>query len=144
MPISIVNWQEVSKEMKLKLNESWLLKFNQVKQMKESSTENSAEKYFIEYSKYNEHCNIPRKLKRKQKYSNSKNFGSPDTLSDKFQQIALKFATFYLFLSLSVLFRLHKIPFEKLYCPCYLFESVSELESCRTYRLNLPLHTKAS
>ena len=35
--------------------------------------------------------------RRKEKYSNSKNFVSPDTISDKFQQIAQKFATLYLF-----------------------------------------------
>ena len=37
-----------SQELKAKLNESQLLKFYQVKQLKEHSTENSAEKNFKE------------------------------------------------------------------------------------------------
>ena len=36
-----------SQEIKVKLNESRLLKFYQVKQLKENSTENSAEKTFF-------------------------------------------------------------------------------------------------
>ena len=43
-----------SQEIKLKLNKSQLLKFYQVKQLKENSTENSAEKKFKEDSKLNE------------------------------------------------------------------------------------------
>ena len=43
---------------KSKLNESRRLKFNQVKQLKENSTENSAEKNFIEDSQLNELWNI--------------------------------------------------------------------------------------
>ena len=35
-----------SQEIKVKFNESWLLKFYQVKQLKENSNENSAEKKF--------------------------------------------------------------------------------------------------
>ena len=45
---------EASQEIKVKLNESWLLKFYQVKQLKENSTENSAEKNFKEDSQLNE------------------------------------------------------------------------------------------
>ena len=47
------------------------MKFYQVKQLKENSTENSAEKNFKEDSKLNENWNISTKLKRKEKYSNS-------------------------------------------------------------------------
>ena len=42
-----------SQEIKLKFNESWLLKFYQVKQLKENSTENSAEKNFKEDLQFN-------------------------------------------------------------------------------------------
>ena len=41
---NILNRQQASQEIKVKLNESRLLKFYQVKQLKENSTENSAEK----------------------------------------------------------------------------------------------------
>ena len=60
--------------MKEKLNKSRLLKFYQVKQLKENSTENSAEKNFKENSQLNELWNISTKPKSKEKYSNSKNF----------------------------------------------------------------------
>ena len=63
-------------KIKVKLNESRLLKFCQVKQQKENSTENSAEKNFKEDSQFNELWNISTKQKRKEKYSNSKNFVS--------------------------------------------------------------------
>ena len=43
-----------SQEIKVKLNESRLLKFYQVKQQKENSTENSAEKNFREDLQFNE------------------------------------------------------------------------------------------
>ena len=43
-----------SQEMKVKLNESRLLKFYQVKQLKENSTKNSAEKNFKEVLQFNE------------------------------------------------------------------------------------------
>ena len=66
--------QEASQEIKVKSNESRLLKFYQVKQLKENSTEFSTKKNFKEDSKLNEHWNISTKLKRKEKYSNSKNF----------------------------------------------------------------------
>ena len=69
-----------SQEIKVKSNESRLLKFYQVKQLKENSTENSAEKNFKEDSKLNENWNISTKQKNKRKYSNSKNFIS-QTLS---------------------------------------------------------------
>ena len=55
--------------------------------------ENSAEKNFKEDSQLM-NSNISTKQKRIEKYSNSKNFvPTPDTLSDKFQQITLKFTT---------------------------------------------------
>ena len=72
-----------SQEIKVKLNESRLLKFYQVKRLKENSTENSAEKNFKEESQLNELWNVStkqnkkkKKKKRKEKYSNSKNFVS--------------------------------------------------------------------
>ena len=71
-------WQEASQEIKVKLIESQLLKFYQVNQLKENSTENSAEKNFKEDSKLNELWRISTKLKREEKYSNSKNFFSRD------------------------------------------------------------------
>ena len=102
-----------SQGIKVKLNKSRLQKFYQVKQLKENSTENSAEKNFKEDSKLNEHWNIPTKLKRKEKYLNSKNFVSPDTLSDKFLQIVLKFATLYLFYLFLSFFFCIKFRFKK-------------------------------
>ena len=45
---------ETSQEIKVKLNESRLLKFYQIKRLKENSTENSAEKNFKEDSQLNE------------------------------------------------------------------------------------------
>ena len=78
------------------------------------------------------------KKKKEKKNTQIQRTFFPNILSDKFQQIALKFAALSC-LSLSFLFPLYKIPFLKLYCLCYLFESVSELEkSCGTYCLNLP------
>ena len=69
-----------SQEIKVKLNEIRLLKFYQVKQLKENSTENSAEKNLKEDLKFNELSNIStkqnKKKKRNEKYSNSKNFVS--------------------------------------------------------------------
>ena len=55
LPRSILNRQEASKEIKVKLKESRLLKLYQVKQLKENSTKNSAEKNFTEDLKLNEH-----------------------------------------------------------------------------------------
>ena len=133
----------------MKLNESRQLKFYQ----KENPTENSAEKNFKEYSQLNELWNISTKQKRKrkilkfkelwnisrrQKILTFKELFSSDTLSDKFLQIVLKFATLYLFYPFLSCFFCIKFPFKKLYCLCYLFESVSELESCGIYCLNLP------
>ena len=69
-----------SQEIKVKWNESRLQKFYQVKQLKENSTENSAEKNFKEDSQFNELWNIStkqkKKKKKKEKYSNSKNLVS--------------------------------------------------------------------
>ena len=59
--------------------------------------------------------------KRKEKYSNSKNFVSPDTLSDKFQQIALKFATPHLSYPFpSCVFYNNKFPFKN-FIVCVIF-----------------------
>ena len=52
-----------SLEIKPKPNESRLLKFYQVKQLKENSTENSAEKNFKENSQLNKLWNISTKQK---------------------------------------------------------------------------------
>ena len=99
-------------------------------------------------SKLNENWNET----KKKKYLNLKNFVFQTlslslslslwlsvSLSHKFAQITLKFAKLYLFHPL-FLVSLYKIPFydSVVY---YLFESVSELENCGTYRLKL--HTKA-
>ena len=65
-----------SQEIKIKLNESRLLKFYQVKQLKENSTENAAENNFKEDSQFKELWNISTKQKRNEKYSNSMNFVS--------------------------------------------------------------------
>ena len=66
----------VSQEIKVKLNKSQLIKFYQVKPLKENSTENSAVKNFKEDSQFNELRNILTNKKRKEKYSNSQNFVS--------------------------------------------------------------------
>ena len=92
---------EASQEIKVKLNESRRLKFYQVEQPKENSTENSAEKNLKEDLKYNELWNVltkkKKKKKKKRKILKFKELCFPNTLSDKFQLIALKFATLYLF-----------------------------------------------
>ena len=90
-----LNW--ASEEIKVKLNVSRLLKFYQVKQLKENSIENSAEKNFNEDLKLNEFWNISTKQKKKIKILKFKELCFPDILPDKFQQIAQKFATLYLF-----------------------------------------------
>ena len=67
--LSIASWiaekhfklAEAFQEIKVKLNESRELKFYQVKQLKENSTENSAEKNFKEDSQFNELWNISTK-----------------------------------------------------------------------------------
>ena len=56
-----------SQENKVKLNESRLLKFYQVKQLKENSTEISAEKNFKEDLQFNELRNFSTKQNRKKK-----------------------------------------------------------------------------
>ena len=59
---------EASQEIKVKLNESRLLKFYQVKQLKENSSQNSAEKYFLEDSKLmNSETFRQSKIKQKKK-----------------------------------------------------------------------------
>ena len=81
--------REASQEIKVKLNESWQLKFYQVKRLKENSTENSAEKNCKEDLQFNELWNISTKpKKKKRKILKFKELCSPDTLSEKFQQIA--------------------------------------------------------
>ena len=60
-----------SQEIKIKSNESRLLKFYQIKRLKENSTENSAEKYFKEDSQINELWNISIKQKKKKRKKNT-------------------------------------------------------------------------
>ena len=55
-----------SQEIKPKSNESQLLKFYQVKQLKENLTENSAGKNFKEDSKFNELWNISTNKREKE------------------------------------------------------------------------------
>ena len=62
-------------EIKVKINEIWLLKFYQKINLKENSTENFAEKNLKEDSKFKELWNFSIK-KKEEKYSNSKNFVS--------------------------------------------------------------------
>ena len=114
---------------------------------KENSTENSAEMYLKEDSKFYEFWNVSTKQKkkkkkrkekkRKEKYSNLKNFVYRILYTVSSSKLYKKFATLS-FLSLSFLIPLYKSPFWKHYCLSYLFKSVSELENCRTYCLNLP------
>ena len=77
------------------------------------------------------------KTQKKRKYSNSKNFVSRTLFQIIFPQIGLKICNTSTFLSLSFLFLSYKNPFKNLYYLCYLFELISELESCGTYCLNL-------
>ena len=67
-----------SQEIKVKLNESWQLKFYQVKQLKENPAENSAEKTLKKTRKLmnSETFRQNKKRKEKKKYSNSKKFVS--------------------------------------------------------------------
>ena len=65
-------------------------------QLKENSTENSAEKNLKEDSKFNEI-----KQKRKEKYTNSKELCFLDTLSDTFPANCTKICNSLSFLSLS-------------------------------------------
>ena len=60
-------------EIIVKLNESRLLKFYQVKQLKENSTENSAEKNFKEDSQFNEQWNFSTKQNQQTKKKEKKN-----------------------------------------------------------------------
>ena len=98
---------ETSQEIKIK--ESRLQKFYQ-----ENSTKNSAEKNLKEDSKFNELWNfsINKKI-RKEKYSNSKNFVSLTLSQISFLQIALKFATLYLFYPFLSRFFCINFPFKK-------------------------------
>ena len=62
-----------------------------------------------------------RNKKKKEKNTQIQRTLFPDTLSDKLAQITLKFVTPYLFLSLSFLFLLCKIPFKKTSLPVLSF-----------------------
>ena len=108
----------------MKLNEYRLLKFNQVKQLKENSTENSAEKNFKKIrnlmnsktflqnkkkKKKKKERKKKKKKKKKRKILKFKELCFPDTLSDQFQQFVLKICNTLSFLSLSFSFLLYKI-----------------------------------
>ena len=69
-----------SQEIEVKSNESRQLKFYQVKQLKENSTENSAEKNLKEDSQFNELWNISTKQKKKRKIIKFKEVCFLDTL----------------------------------------------------------------
>ena len=100
-----------SQEIKIKLNESWQLKFYQVKQLKENSTENSAEKNFKEDSQLNKPWNISTKQKKERKILKFKELCFPDTLR-QVPANCTKFCNTLSFLSLSFFsFLLYKIPF---------------------------------
>ena len=72
-------------------------------QLKENSMEDSVDRNLKEDSKFDELWNFlmkqkkKKQKKRKEKYSNSKNFVSWTLSKISFSQIALKFATLYLF-----------------------------------------------
>ena len=103
------------------------------------------EKNLKEDSKFNELWNFSLKQNKKKKIRKILKFKElyfPDTLLDKFPANYTKIYNTLSFLSLSFSFLLYKILFQKLYCLRYLFELVSELETCGTYCLNL--HTEAS
>ena len=57
---------------------------------------------------------LQNKKKKKRRILKFKELCFPDTLSEKFQRIALKFATLYLFYPFFFLFLLNKIPFKTL------------------------------
>ena len=71
-------------------------------QLKENSTENSAEKNFKEDSKFNELYNFSIKQKKKRKILKFKELYFPDTLSDKFPANCTKICNTLSFLSLSL------------------------------------------
>ena len=123
--------------MKVKLNESQLLKFYQVKQLKENSIDNSAEKKLCRRLAISWTLKHFYKTKKKRKIPIQRNVFL-DTLSDKFQKIALKFATLSLFYPFLSCFFCIKFLLKNFIVCVNLFESVSELESCGTYCLNLP------
>ena len=82
------------------------------------------------------------KLKRKEKILKFKELCFPDTLTDKFPQIALKFATLYLFYPFLSFFFCIKFIFKQ-FIVCVIFSNrypnkkAAEL-TVWTYRLNLP------
>ena len=81
--------QEASQEVKVKLNESRLLKFHQIKQLKENSTENSTEKNFKEDSQFNEIWNISKKKKKKKKKKEKRNYSNlKNVVSQTLSQIS--------------------------------------------------------
>ena len=118
---SLLKWS--FQEIKVKLNESRQLKFYQFKQLKENSTENSAEKNFNEDSQFNELWNISTKKKKKKKKRKILKLNEicfPDILSDKFKQIVLELATLYLFYPFLSRFFCLKFPFKN-FIFCIIF-----------------------
>ena len=98
-------------------------------QLKKNSIENSAEKNLKENWKINELWNFSIKQRNKWKSLKFKELCFPDTHSDRFPTNRTQNLQHYLFYPFLSCFFCIKFPFEKLYCLCYLFESVSELES---------------
>ena len=90
-------------------------------QLKENSTENSAEKNPKENLKFNVLWNISIKKKNKKNSQIQRNCFL-DTLSDKFLQIALKFATLYVFHPFLSHFFCIKFPFKN-FIVCVIFSN---------------------
>ena len=102
-------------ELKVKINESRLLKF-----YPENSTENSAEKNL---KKIRNLINFETfRSNKKKKYSNSKNFVSRTLSQISFPQIALKFATLYLFYPFFSSFFSTKFPLKN-FIVCVIFSN---------------------
>ena len=99
-----------SQEIKVKLNESRLLKFYQVKQLKENSTKNSAEKNFKEDSQLNELWNISTKQNEKKNTQIQRTL-FPEHSLRYVPANCTKICNTLSFLSLYLSFRLYKILF---------------------------------
>ena len=82
--------------------------------------------------------------KRNENYSNSKNFISPDTLSDKFPQITQKFATLYFFYPFLSCFFCIKFFFKNFVCVIFLNQYPNlKAAELTVWTYCLILHTKA-
>ena len=99
-----------SQEIKVKLNESWQLKFYHDKQLKKNSTENSAKKDFKEDSQFDELWNISTN-KKEMKNAQIQRTLFPEHYLRYVPANCNKICDTSCFLSLSFLFLLYKIPF---------------------------------